>query len=87
MTAPAALPQPVMLSPVQVAFLVSLVPGPRPTAKCQDAITIGSLMRLNLVAWDEAIRPAFRRRRGPDTFSLTQAAVQFLMDREAREAA
>jgi len=86
-TAPAVLPHPMMLSPVQVAFLVSLVPGPRPTTECQDAITIGSLMRLNLVAWDEVRSPALRRRRGLDTFSLTPAAMQFLMDRDAREGA
>ena len=84
---PAALPQPVTLSPAQVALLVSLVPGPRPKADCQNAVTIGSLLRLNLVAWDEASRPASERRRGSGTFSLTPAAVQFLIDRDARNGA
>jgi hypothetical protein len=78
-----ALPQPVMLSPAQVAFLVSLLPGPRPTAACQDAITVGGLIRLNLVAWDEATGPASRRWRGTGTFSLTPAAVRFLIDRDS----
>jgi hypothetical protein len=82
-----ALPQPMTLSPAQVAFLVSLVPGPRLTAACQDAITVGSLMRLNLVAWDEVKRSASGRRRDSDTFSLTPAAVQFLINRNARNGA
>lgn len=69
---PAALPA---LSPVQFAFLLSLVPGPRPTSHCQDAITVGNLMRLNLVAWLET-EDQFRVRN--DTFSLTPLAVQFL---------
>ena len=47
------LPQLPPLSPVQMAFLVSLLPGPRPTSDCQDAITVGGLLRLNLVAWHE----------------------------------
>jgi len=84
---PAALPQPVMLSPAQVAFLVSLFPGPRLTTACQDAITVGSLMRLNLVAWNETRGPAPGRRRGSDTFSLTPTAVQLLIDRDARNGA
>jgi hypothetical protein len=84
LTAQAALPQSLALSspalsPAQVAFLVSLVSGPRPAADCQDAITVGSLMRLNLVAWDE-IR--HRRRGRKSTFSLTSAAVTMLNNRD-----
>src|SRR5690349_398128 len=44
---------PPSLTSVQIAFLVSLLPGPRRTDDCQDAITVGGLLRLNLVAWDE----------------------------------
>ena len=87
MTAQAALPHPVLLSRVQVDFLMSLIPGPRPTTACQDAITVGSLMRLNLVAWNEIAGPAARRRRGKSTFSLTPAAMWFLTHREARQGA
>jgi hypothetical protein len=78
LTAQAAPPHSPALSPAQVAFLVSLVSGPRPTADCQDAITVGSLVRLNLVAWHE-IRN--RRRGGTSTFSLTSAAVMILNNR------
>jgi len=91
---PAALPQPVTLSSAQVAFLVSLFPESRPaaacpttacpTTACQDAITVGSPMRLNPVAWNEARGPAPGRRTGSDTFSLTSAAVRLLIDRDAR---
>jgi hypothetical protein len=84
---PTVSPQPVMLSSAQVTFLTSLTPGPRPTAACQDAITVGSLMRLNLVAWDEPSGLASGRRRDSGTFSLTLAAVQFLIDRDARNGA
>ena len=74
---PAVVP---VLSPVQHAFLVSLIPGPRPTSRCQDAITVGSLMRLNLVVWTET-KDQFRRRNGTSTFSLTSRAVRFLANR------
>jgi hypothetical protein len=70
----AALPA---LSSVQLAFLASLVPGPRPTWRCQDAITVGNLVRLNLVAWSE-IRDPSRRRDDKSTFSLTPLAMQVL---------
>jgi hypothetical protein len=35
---------------VQMAFLASLLPGPRRTNDCQDAITVGGLLRLNLIS-------------------------------------
>lgn len=65
------------LTSVQLAFLTTLLPGPRPTDDCQDAITVGSLMRLNLVAWDE---PDHRVPGGycHDTFALTQAGIHAL---------
>jgi hypothetical protein len=91
---PAALPQPVTLSSAQlalaqVAFLVSPFPESRPavacpTIACQDAITVGSPMRLNQVAWNEARGPAPGRRRGSDTFSLASAAVRLWVDRDPR---
>jgi len=84
MAAQPAPPLPIALSPVQVAFLVSLVSGPRPTAECQDAMTVGSLMRLNLVAWDETQRSVVKHRHGTSTFSLTPAAERFLTERDAR---
>lgn len=65
------------LTPVQMAFLVSLLPGPRPTRDCQDAITIGALVRLNLVAWDEPDQPLHGRRKR-STFMLTGAGTQAL---------
>ncbi len=79
--------QPVMaqfpaLSSVQIAFLVSLVPGPRRTSDCHDAITVGCLMRLNLVAWNETRDR--RQRRDNSTFSLTAAAKQFLDEGKSR---
>jgi hypothetical protein len=70
----AALPA---LSPVQLVFLTSLIPGPRPTSHCQDAITVGNLMRLNLVAWSET-KDRSRHRNDTSTFSLTPLALQVL---------
>jgi hypothetical protein len=75
------------LSPVEVAFLVSLLSGPRPTADCHDAITVGGLMRLNLVAWHERPDGRLRRRDRGSTFSLTETAVQLLSYRAGREGA
>lgn len=74
-----------ILSAVQRAFLVSLTSGPRPTDDCQDAITVGSLMRLNLVAWDEVRYRPSGRRRGTDTFALTRTGTQLLTSRDGRE--
>jgi len=83
---PLSPPLPLSLSPVQLAFLESLRRGPRPTSRCHDAITVGALMRLNLVAWHETMhRP--RDRRGTGTFALTSAATQFLINRDGREPA
>lgn len=76
---PAILPQFPVLSPVQTAFLNSLLSGPRLTSECQDAITVGSLLRLNLVAWHETARHP-RRRKHASTFSLTDVALQLLAD-------
>jgi hypothetical protein len=69
-----------MLSPIQIAFLESLVPGPKAAWRCQDATTVGSLIRLNLVAWQEG-PPAYRRRNKSISFRLTQSAMHFLADR------
>jgi hypothetical protein len=74
------LPLPPSLTPVQLAFLVSLLPGPRPTDDCHDAITVGGLVRPNLVAWDVPNhRPDGRRRRS--TFALTEAGTRLLAGR------
>jgi hypothetical protein len=68
------------LTPVQMAFLVSLLPGPRRTDYCQDAITVGGLLRLNLIAWDEPDhRLKGRRRRS--TFALSEAGTRALDSR------
>jgi hypothetical protein len=68
---------PSSLTPVQIAFLASLLPGPRQTGDCQDAITVGGLLRLNLVAWDEPDhRLKVRRRHG--TFALSEAGIRAL---------
>lgn len=65
------------LTPLQLAFLSSLLPGPRFTDDCQDAITVGGLLRLNLVAWDEPnAKLNGRRKRG--TFALTEAGTRIL---------
>ena len=72
------------LSPVEVAFLQSLLPGPRRTSDCQDAITVGSLLRLNLVAWHE-IKDQRRYRDIRSTFALTPAAMQYLSARGTQE--
>jgi len=68
------------LTPVQTAFLISLLPGPRRTDDCQDAITVGGLLRLNLVAWDEPNRrhKAVRRH---STFALSEAGTRALQTR------
>lgn len=75
-----AAPARLVLSPTQIAFLESLVPGPKAASRCHDAITIGSLIRLNLVAWQED-PPLDRRRKGSASFGLTQLAMLFLADR------
>src|SRR5215213_1854851 len=65
------------LTSVQVAFLVSLLPGPRRTNHCHNAITVSGLLRLNLIAWDEPHhRLKGRRRRG--TFALSEAGIRAL---------
>jgi hypothetical protein len=74
-----------ILSTTQHAFLVSLASGPRPTNDCQDAITVGSLMRLHLVAWDEVRHRPSERRRGTGTFSLTPAGEQLLTSHDGQE--
>jgi hypothetical protein len=74
--------QPV-LSPAQIAFLESLIPGPKAASRCQDAITVGSLIRLNFVAWHESA-PTNRRRRGLASFGLTQLALLFLAARNGQ---
>jgi hypothetical protein len=77
MTERDALPLSPPLTAVQVAFLTSLLPGPRPTDDCQDAITVGGLLRLNLIIWDEPdCRP--RRRRKCSTFALSDAGTRAL---------
>jgi len=72
--APVQLP---VLTPREAIFRRSLVPGPRPTGQCEDAITIGALIRRNLVAWDEPDHRHQRRRRH-GTFGLTEAGVRAL---------
>lgn len=66
---------PSCLTPVQMAFLISLLPGPRRTDACQDAITVGGLLRLNLIAWDEPDHRLKRRRRR-STFALSEAGTR-----------
>lgn len=68
------------LTLVQTAFLVSLLPGPRRTDDCQDAIAVGGLLRLNLIAWKEPDhRLKGRRRRS--TFALSEAGIRALDSR------
>jgi hypothetical protein len=65
------------LTSAQTAFLVSLLLGPRRTDDCQDAITVGGLLRLNLISWEEPHhRPKARRRH--DTFALSEAGIHAL---------
>ncbi len=68
------------LTALQRAFLTTLLPGPRPTRDCQDAITVGGLLRLNFVAWDEP-GPGRDRRRPRSTFALTEAGARALAER------
>lgn len=65
------------LTPVQMAFLVSLLPGPRRTDDCQDAITVGGLLRLNLIDWDEPDH-RLKGRRSPGTFALSEVGIRAL---------
>jgi hypothetical protein len=73
-------PLPPSLTPVQLAFLVSLLPGPRPTDDYHDAITVGVFIRLNLVARDEPNHGLDGRRRR-STFALTEAGTRVLPER------
>ena len=68
---------PPSLTPVQVAFLVSLLPGPRRTDDCQDAITVGGLLRLNLITWDEP-KHRLKGQRTRSTFALSEAGIRAL---------
>ena len=68
------------LTPVQMAFLVSLLPGPRRTDDCQDAITVGGLLRLSLIVWDEPDHRLKGRRRR-DTFALSEVGIRALDSR------
>ena len=68
------------LTPSQMAFLVSLLPGPRRSDDCQDAITLGGLLRLNLIVWNEPAR-LLRGRRGHDTFALSEDGIRALDSR------
>ena len=65
------------LTPVQAVFLSSLRGGARLTSDCQDAITVGELMRLNLVYWDETNNPRGGRKVG-STFFLTPLGVELV---------
>jgi hypothetical protein len=68
------------LTPVQMAFLASLLPGPRRADDCQDAITVGGLLRLHLVSWDEPDhRP--KGRRNHDMFALSEDGIRALDNR------
>jgi hypothetical protein len=65
------------LTTIQLDFLASLLPGRRYTDNCQDAITVGALLRLNLITWEEPGRLTHERReRG--TFALSQAGMHLL---------
>jgi hypothetical protein len=70
------------LTPVQLAFLVSLLPGPRRTDDCQDAITVGGLLRLKMIAWDEPDHRV-KGRRGHSTFALSETGTLALGSRLA----
>ncbi len=52
-------------------------PGGRHTKDCQDAITVGGLLRLNLIVWNE---PGHRSpaRRERSTFALSEAGLSAL---------
>jgi hypothetical protein len=69
------------LTAAQLAFLSSLRVGARPTSDCQDAITVGELMRLNLVYWNEP-RVSRSSRELVSTFSLTRLGVELVRERE-----
>lgn len=71
------------LSAAQIGFLSSLRAGGRPTAACQDALTVGTLLRLHLVAWNEDRGGVAGRRRAASTFSLTPLGLQRLIEHDA----
>jgi hypothetical protein len=65
------------LTTIQVDFLASLLPGRRYTDDCQDAITVGGLLRLNLITWEEPGHLPHKRRER-STFALSQAGIHVL---------
>lgn len=75
--------RPYRLTAAQIGFLSSLRAGGRPTAACQDALTVGTLLRLHLVAWNEDRGGVAGRRRAASTFSLTSLGRQHLLEQDA----
>ena len=67
------------LTPAQAAFLSSPRAGVRLACDCQDAITVGELMRLNLVYWNETRNPRDGRN-GVSTFSLTPLGAELVRE-------
>ena len=67
------------LTPAQEAFLSSLRAGARLASDCQDAITVGELMRLNLVYWDETRNHREGRNR-VSTCSLTPRGAELVRE-------
>jgi hypothetical protein len=67
------------LTPAQMAFLSSLRAGARLASDCQDAITVGELMRLNLVYWNETRNPRDGRN-VVSTFSLTPLGAELVRE-------
>lgn len=70
-------------TPAQLSFLSSLRAGARPTSACQDALTVGQLIRLKLVSWNEKRAGGHGFRPMTGTFSLTSLGLRLLLQHEA----
>jgi hypothetical protein len=75
------------LTPAEIRFLSSLRAGARPTSACQDAITVGALIRSKLVWWNTLPVADASYRRPVPSFSLTRLGIQRLREHEAGRAA
>jgi len=75
--------EPSSLTTTEIAFLSRLRSASRPTGQCQDALTVGALMRLGLVAWEEGRAPGRTAPNGRGSFSLTSRGRRRLVAHEA----
>lgn len=71
------------ITPKQMAFLASLRAGSRPVSDCQDAITVGALLRFRLVSWKDTPGSGNGRTGTTSTFRLTPAGNRLLRARDA----